>query len=188
LAFSADGKLVAFAETGSGYLRAQVWDVAKRSRVAEVSGGDEGDALAVALSPDGRIVALGGYGRAVRLWDVRTGKLLHALDVGGAEALEFSRDGRILAVSSGDGGSLWDVVTGIQIGPTLSAGGRTALMDLSSDGRRLLMTNAEGRGAVWDVDSQSWARRACALAHRTLTPEEWDRLLPGRRYDPACAA
>jgi WD40 repeat protein len=186
LAFSADGKLVAFAETGSGYLRAQVWDVAKRSRVAELSGGDEGDALAVALSPDGRIVALGGYGRAVRLWHVRSGKLLHALDVGGAEALEFSRDGRILAVSSGDGGSLWDVVTGIQIGPTLSAGGRTALMDLSSDGHHLLMTNAEGRGAVWDVDSQSWARRACALAHRTLTRDEWDRFLPGRPYEPAC--
>jgi WD40 repeat protein/tRNA A-37 threonylcarbamoyl transferase component Bud32 len=184
--FSANGERVAFAEGGSGYSRAQVWDTDSRSRVAEVSGGDEGDALAVALSPDGRIVALGGFGRAVRLWDVGTGKLLHALDVGGARKLEFSRDGRILAVV-GNGASLWDVATGVQIGPTLNAGSRSTELDLSADGRRLLMTGADGRGAVWDVDPESWARRACALAHRTLTREEWERFLPGRRYDPACA-
>ena len=186
VAFSANGHLVAFAESGSGFPRAQVWDMAKRSRIAEVSGGDEGDALAVALSPDGSLVAVGGYGRAVRVWDVRTGKILHALDAGGAEALEFSQDGRILAVSARRA-SLWDVATGIQIGPALTAGTRTALMDLSSDGRRLLITSADGKGAVWDVDPQSWARRACALAHRTLTRDEWERFLPGRRYEPACA-
>jgi WD40 repeat protein len=185
-AFSEDGALVAFAESGGGIPRAQVWDVTKRSRVAEVSGGDEGDALAVALSPDGEIVAVGGFGRAVRLWHVSTGKLLHALDVGGADALEFSHDGRILAVA-GDGASLWDVRTGIQVGPTLTPGSRSSELDLSPDGRRLLITSADGRGAVWDVDPQSWARRACALAHRTLTREEWDRFLPGRPYEPACA-
>jgi WD40 repeat protein len=186
VAFSANGHLVAFAESGSGFPRAQVWGVDKRSRIAEVSGGDEGDALAVALSPDGSIVAVGGYGRAVRVWDVRTGKLLHALDAGGAEALEFSQDGRILAVS-GKRASLWDVATGIQIGPALTGGTRSAMMDLSSDGRRLLITSADGKGAVWDVDPQSWARRACALAHRTLTRDEWQRFLPGRSYEPACA-
>ncbi len=186
VAYSADGERVAFAEEASGYSRAQVWDVAKHSRLAEVSGGDEGDALAVALSPDGRIVAFGGYGRAVRLADVRTGKLLHALDAGGAVALEFSRDGRTLAVF-GRGASLWDVATGIQVGPTLSGESRATMMDLSSDGRTLLMTGADGRGAVWDVDPQSWARRACALARRTLTRDEWERFLPGRRYEPACA-
>ena len=177
---------MAFAEDGSGFLRAQVWDVATRSRIAEVSGGDEGDAQAVALSPDGRIVAVGGYGRAVRLWDVRTGKLLHALDAGGAGSLEFSRDGRTLAVSNARA-SLWDVQTGVQIGPTLAAGSRTATMDLSPDGRRLLITSSDGTGAVWEIDPKSWARRACALANRTLTRDEWERFLPGRRYEPACA-
>jgi hypothetical protein len=69
----------------------------------------------------------------------------------------------------------------------LTPGSRSSELDLSPDGRRLLITSADGRGAVWDVDPQSWARRACALAHRTLTREEWDRFLPGRPYEPACA-
>ena len=41
------------------------------------------------------------------------------------------------------------------------------------------MTLANGEGAVWDVDPASWARRACALANRTLTREEWETFLPG---------
>jgi hypothetical protein len=60
------------------------------------------------------------------------------------------------------------------------------MLDLSSDGRRLLMTLSNGEGAVWDVDPESWAERACRIANRTLTREEWEEFLPGRPYDPAC--
>jgi hypothetical protein len=62
------------------------------------------------------------------------------------------------------------------------------MLDLSADGRHLLMTNADGHGAVWNVDPVSWAQRACALANRTLTLEEWKEFLPGRPYEPACAS
>jgi WD40 repeat protein/tRNA A-37 threonylcarbamoyl transferase component Bud32 len=189
-AFS-DGTLLAVASGGGGAPRAEVWDVAKRSRVAAMEGGPEGDALSVALTPDGERLALGGYGKVVRLWDVRTRKLIHVLDTGrgGATSLEFSADGSILAVSGfGEpAASLWDVATGTRIGPSLTAGRRTAMVDLSSDGRQLLLTLANGEGAVFDVDPESWARRACALANRALTREEWVRFLPGRPYAPACA-
>ena len=59
---------------------------------------------------------------------------------------------------------------------------------LSLDGKRLLMTSRRtARGAVWDIDPESWARRACAVANRTLTREEWEEFLPGRPYEPACS-
>jgi WD40 repeat protein len=145
--------------------------------------------LTVALSPDGRTLAVGGWAPIVRLVDVRTGKLLHELELGpsGAFALEFTRDGRTLAVSGWESvASLWDVATGY--GPTLTAGSGQTMLDLSPDGRRLLMMASNGEGAVWDIDPENWMRRACEIANRTLTREEWDEFLPGRPYEPACAA
>ena len=62
------------------------------------------------------------------------------------------------------------------------------MIDLSSDGRHLLEIHGNGQGAVWDVDPESWKRRACDLANRTLTREEWEEFLPGRPYEPACAS
>jgi hypothetical protein len=187
LAFSADGAMVAFARPSQG--GAEVWDVAKRSMVADL--GDADADFSVALSPDGRMLAVGGFGRVVRLWDVRTRKLLRELDQGGngAFTLEFSPDGRTLAVSGFEPvASLWDVATGTQIGPQLTAGDRRTMIDLSPDGRHLLETHGNGQGAIWDVDPESWERRACDLANRTLTRGEWEEFLPGRPYEPACAA
>ena len=101
--------------------------------------------------------------------------------------LDFSPDGRLLALSGFEPvAALWDVATGTQIGPTLTAGNRRAHIDVSPDGSRLLQTHGNGQGAVWDIDPQSWARRACAIANRTLTRTEWEQFLPGRSYEPAC--
>ena len=93
------------------------------------------------------------------------------------------------------GSTLWDVATGTRIGPNLAGGGgrdrqevrESLMMDLSADGHRLLLTEPGGHVTVWDLDPSSWGQRACALANRTLTPEEWNRFLPGRPYEPACA-
>ena len=186
--FSADGRMLAFARGWKG--GAEVWDAATRTSTATVDSLPYTPDWTVALSPDGRTLALGGWGTAVRVVDVRTGKLVHQLDLAGtgAFALEFSPDGRILAVSGFENvASLWDVATGTQIGPRLTAGSRRTMLDLSPDGRRLLVTTGNGEGAVWDIDPESWARRACALANRTLTREEWEEFLPGRPYEPACA-
>ena len=188
LAFSADGAMIASTRLFLG--GAEVWDVATRTSIATIDGTPPINDLSVALSPDGRTLAVGGFGSVVRLWDVRSRKLIRELDQGanGAFTLEFSPDGRTLAISGFEPvASLWDVGTGAQIGPQLTAGDRRTMIDLSPDGRRLLETHGNGRGAVWDVDPASWARRACTLANRTLTREEWTKFLPGRPYEPACA-
>jgi hypothetical protein len=59
--------------------------------------------------------------------------------------------------------------------------------DFSPDGKQLLTTVIFGPRIVWDVDPESWAARACAIAGRTLTEEEWHQFLPDRPYEPACA-
>ncbi len=184
IAFSTDGAMIA---SGSDQGAAEVWDAATRTSIATFDGTP---ADSVALSPDGHFLAVGGAGRVVRVWEVRTRKLLRELDQGGngAFTLEFSPDGRTLAISGFEpAASLWDVASGAQIGPSLTAGDRRTMIDLSADGRQLLEVHGNGKGAVWDVDPESWKRRACDLANRTLTRDEWEEFLPGRPYEPACA-
>ena len=113
-----------------------------------------------------------------------TGELVRELDQGGSGAftLEFSPDGRTLAVSGFEPvASLWDVATGVRIGPRLTAGDRRTMIDLSSDGRHLLETHGNGQGVVWDVDPESWERRACALANRVSPVASGQSSSPGGR-------
>ena len=197
VAFSPTEPLVAFAREGlrgAGQGDAEIWStdgspVGILRPVAE--GEDYFLGWAVAFSPDGRLVASPRDNGSVGIWDVHTGELVREIkpNVGAAVlALRFSPDGRTLAVSGGDSfASLRDVASGSQIGPRLTAGGRGAMIDFSPDGRYLLETHADGRGAIWDVDPESWKRRSCDVANRTQTREEWKEFLPGRSYEPACA-
>jgi WD40 repeat protein/tRNA A-37 threonylcarbamoyl transferase component Bud32 len=203
VAFSPTEPLVALVFEGwgagaplEGGGNAEIWDVVRRARTAtmrvDTTPGDKGFVLgfAVSFSRDGRMLATaGGLDPLVHVWDVGTGKLVRELeqDLGNAVwALEFSRDGRMIVGSGGDSASLWDVASGVQIGPRLAAGSRESMLDLSSDGRRLLITSGNGQGAIWSIDPESWPERACAIANRTLTRVEWREFLPGRPYDPAC--
>jgi WD40 repeat protein/tRNA A-37 threonylcarbamoyl transferase component Bud32 len=194
VAFSPTEPLVAFVPTaGEGGRNAEIWDLAERSRIATLqvnAGARVGRAYALAFSPDGRTLAIAGDDPLVHLWDVKSRKLIREFpqNVGGVLTLEFSSDGQTLAISGFDPvASLWDVATGTQLGPRLPAGSRTMMLDQSPDGHHLLTTAGNGQGAVWDVEAESWKQRACDLANRTLTREEWEEFLPGRAYKPACA-
>jgi WD40 repeat protein/tRNA A-37 threonylcarbamoyl transferase component Bud32 len=144
VAFSADGAMIAFVPSQGG---AEVWDAATRTSIATFEG-TPGD-TSVALSPDGHFLAVGGFGKVVRVWDVRTRMLVHELDQGGngAFTLEFTPDGRTLAISGFEPvASLWDVGTGTQIGPQLTAGDRRTMIDLSSTDACCWRSTATARG------------------------------------------
>jgi hypothetical protein len=55
------------------------------------------------------------------------------------------------------------------------------------DGAFLFAISDAGRAYRWDVRPSAWARRACAVAGRTLTRAEWSDVLPDREYAPACS-
>ncbi|HRO30627.1 MULTISPECIES: TIR domain-containing protein [Micrococcaceae] len=112
----------------------------------------------VAYAPDGRLVASGDDGGAVRLWDAGTGQpageplLGHA---GVVRAVAFSPDGRRLA-SAGDDGTvrLWDTGTGQPVGGPLTGHGQPVrAVAFSPDGRRLASGGADGSVRLWDAGS-----------------------------------
>ena len=40
--------------------------------------------------------------------------------------------------------------------------------------------------ALLDLRESTWRDVACGIADRRLTRDEWERLVPGRDYAPAC--
>jgi WD40 repeat protein len=111
----------------------------------------------VALSPDGKILASGGYG-TTGLWDAVTGERLVALKghKRGEMQLAFSADGKTLAAAAGLDPDvfLWDVPKGqkrtaVQ-GPPSEVRQATALA-FTADGRTLAIGNDDSAVKLVDV-------------------------------------
>jgi WD40 repeat protein/class 3 adenylate cyclase len=184
-AWSPDGTMVA---TAGGAGKVVVWRVSDREQVATLPA-DPRWVSSVAFSPDGSMIAAGGLvERQTTLWDVDTGKLVgrlphptYIVKVG------FDPGGRTLATAAADGTvRLWDVASLRQVGLAFPAPENWSAVGFDPGGNHLVVLYENGTGLVWDVDPDRWKERACAVASRSLTREEWEELLPGRRYQPAC--
>jgi WD40 repeat protein len=134
LAFSANGEMLAAGSVGTidntdGWDigdkpvlspeggKIYLWNIATRKIIATFSE-TRGHVMALAFSPDGKILASGIDDSTIKLWDVATGKTMTTLS-GGYFTVAFSPDGRILV--SGMSGlmddpiKLWDVGTGAKL-------------------------------------------------------------------------
>jgi WD40 repeat protein len=146
IAVDAQGR---FLVTASHDKTARVWELAtgKLLRVLRppIGPGDEGMLYAVALSPDGSTVAVGGFTAAsptpesIDLFDRATGQLTRR--IGGLPdvvfQLAFSPDGaRLAAVLGGSNGiRVFRVSDGSELGRDASYGGRSYGADFDSTGR-----------------------------------------------------
>jgi YD repeat-containing protein len=120
---------------------------------------DRRDVSALSFNPEGRLLASGGVGGLIRIWDVKSrrmiGKPLHGHDQDSTiYGLAFDSAGRILASASTDRTvQLWNVKTWGPLDGSPLTGPESSLtgMAFSPKGDRLVASVIDGTVFLWDV-------------------------------------
>ena len=167
--FSPDGNRLLITSWGpysyAGVSR--LWDVSKSVEIATL-GGHKSDTRSGTFSHDGRLLTTVSIDGTTRLWDGVTGELRHVLgeETPGLRLTDvtplrsdqevnsaFSRDDKLLATASVDGGvRVWDVDNASLL---TSLNGHHALvehLEFSPIDNSLLTASHDGTARLWDVD------------------------------------
>lgn len=130
-----------------------LFDVRTGKRLAEV--GDEIDSvLAADLSPDQRLVALGGSGRTVKVYASRDASLLYKISkhTEWITTVAFSPDGTRLATADRAGGiHLWDAQTGGILLNLAEHKAAVRALDWRADSKVLASAGEDGKLIWWNA-------------------------------------
>jgi len=110
---------------------------------------------ALAFSPDARLLAVAGLDGLARIYDARTGKLLHSLrgHHGVVTDVAFNEDGTLLATSGRDARAMvWSVSTGRRKEVLSGHFGTVAAVGFSADGRWIVTAGPISVG-LWPTSS-----------------------------------
>ncbi|MGH7495062.1 MAG: WD40 repeat domain-containing protein, partial [bacterium] len=135
----------------------------------------------VQFSPDGEKLASGSYDQSVRLWEVKSGKLLRSLKghQNTVWSVQFSPDGEKLASGSSDNSvRLWEVKSGKCLQVLEGHLGPVYTICLAPNRKYLVAAGAAGRLQFWDVD-----KGETFLFRYAFGPGAWLDLLPDGRFD-----
>jgi WD40 repeat protein len=150
VAFTPDGRGVVVGYQGGDV---RFWDVATGAE-GRAFGGSGGAVVAVALSPDGKLLAAATED-SLSLWDVGTGTLRHRWQqVRAGAALAFAPDGGLIASAGEDGlVALCDTATGELVRQLAGHPGETYALAFSPDGRTLASGGYDPVVRLWEVSS-----------------------------------
>jgi WD40 repeat protein len=149
VAYSRDGRRLAL---GCG-TSVRVYDTLTWAEVARFD--DAQSVYSVAFSPDGRLVAAGGFEGAVQFWNLSTSAPVRRLagHRSYVSALAWSPDGRSFLSGSHDGTlRLWEP-EGERSRELKSRQGALASAAFSADGRRAVTTGEDGSVLVWNAET-----------------------------------
>jgi WD40 repeat protein len=195
LAFSPDGDLLASAGND---LVVAIWKAGHPGELFKTLGSPVSSAaenwevmpVGVSFSPDGKLLATSTQEHSLTLWNVKSGRPVPPMlygHTGAVAGVAFTPDGKLLASGSADGDiRLWDVETHELVGTlnTQQKAIHSIAFGASSD---LLASAGEDASIIfWELNFDSWTSRACRIANRNLTPNEWNAYLGNRPYRKTC--
>ena len=188
--FSPDGKALV---TGGYGTAVKVWSSATGELIREIKLGTREGGLTPAISPDGKILAVGNRNSTTALIDLETGTSLQGLDKIMSHQLCFDPSGKTIAVTYVDGSlTLWDVATGKMIKTAQAWANELYTVDWSPDGTLLVtggyhtpvtLWNSTDLSIVNELESSEWVMDVkfspdgSRLLLATLNRDENDRFV-----------
>jgi WD40 repeat protein len=147
-AVSSDGETIAFCENTKSVEISNL----RTKKLLRLETGNHQPGMA--FSPNGKLLATGGYGTQAKLWNTISGELIRRLDApceGGLTPV-FSPDGKLLAVGNrNDVTRLFEVETGKLI--HMLPRKMSQELKFSPNGKVLAVAYVDGSVALWDVES-----------------------------------
>jgi WD40 repeat protein len=140
------------------------------------------------ISPDGSRMVVTGPGLLVRLLDVEKQEYVGTdSNTPWGDSPVYSPDGSQFALVRGERIRLWDGRTGeYQASLPLPSRVGTFSITYRPDSAGVLIASTDGRTWTADTRTSQWVERACAIAGRNLTDDEWSQSFPNRPYEPTC--
>jgi len=131
----------------------QGWQIKRESAVLD----GHSDVVSLArFSPGGQHIVTGSWDDTARLWDVKTGMLLHTLGghVDAVTAAAFAPDGHSVVTADHKGIiRLWETATGRLTHKLPGHVARVRLLDFSKDGRKLISGSYDRSIRIWNVEN-----------------------------------
>ena len=187
LAISRDGRLLAVSRPDGSDLILDL-KTGKVRRTLQPLGVD--DTVSLAFAPNGT-VATGTEGGIVQLWNQITGEQVAgpvAVADGPVTSIAFDRSGQWFTTTGGHDGTvkLWSAST-LQQGATLNTErDASTAAAFEPSGAALIVVDDHGNGFTWPTSIAAWEQRACTVAGRNFTRQEWSRFISGQRYGKIC--
>lgn len=158
VAFSPDGATVYAAGGEAGIVgMVKSWKTSDGTALQSFEGHLDA-AYALAVSPDGKMIATGAYDQKIRLWDTATGKEIAMLKGhnGAVNGLSFRPDGKVLASASADRTvKLWSIPSGQRLDTLSQPTKEQTSAVFSADGKHLFAAGGDNRIRQWSISTDA---------------------------------
>jgi WD40 repeat protein len=116
---------------------------------------------ALAYAPNGETIAAAGFGQAVTLWEVSSGKLVHKFPRQSQPSgvVAFAPGGTMLATGDTEGCRLWDVATGKELRQLKGDRPTVDSIAFAPDGKTVAGADLGGTLRVWETATGAVRRR-----------------------------